>query len=248
MIKLPRQAVISDSLNYARTPYLVTFQAGWLKLTLCTVHIYYGKNELGMRRRKAEIRRLTEFLAERAQDEHDTDADSFFIVLGDFNIVDREHDTMKALVRNGFQVPEQLQSLPGTNVKQNKYYDQIAFWTDPDQPNRPADSVTQVEVQRAGVFDFFETVFRHGETAGSTPVDIDIYEARSNLLGKAIAEAKKSKQKRKKAALTAEEEQAVTDKVYRDWRTYQMSDHLPMWVELRIDFGDEYLESVASNE
>ena len=247
-IKLPRQAVISESLNYARTPYLVTFQAGWLKLTLCTVHIYYGKNELGMRRRKAEIRRLTEFLAERAQSEHDTDADSFFIVLGDFNIVDREHETMQALVRNGFQVPEQLQSLPGTNVKQNKYYDQIAFWRDPDRPNRPADSVTQVEVQRAGVFDFFETVFRHGETAGSAPEDIDIFQARSSSLRKAIAKAKKSKQKRKGAALTAEEEQAVTDKVYLGWRTYQMSDHLPMWVELRIDFGDEYLESVASDE
>jgi hypothetical protein len=25
------------------------------------------------------------------------------------------------------------------------------------------------------------------------------------------------------------------------WRTHQMSDHLPMWVELRIDYSDEYL-------
>jgi hypothetical protein len=24
-----------------------------------------------------------------------------------------------------------------------------------------------------------------------------------------------------------------------------MSDHLPMWVELRIDFGDEYLERIV---
>jgi endonuclease/exonuclease/phosphatase family metal-dependent hydrolase len=31
-------------------------------------------------------------------------------------------------------------------------------------------------------------------------------------------------------------------KVFRDWRTYQMSDHLPIWVELLIDFGIEYLE------
>jgi endonuclease/exonuclease/phosphatase family metal-dependent hydrolase len=248
IIKLPRRAAISESLNYARTPYLVTFQAGWLKLTLCTVHIYYGKNELGMRRRKAEIRRLTEFLADRAQDEHDSDADSFFIVLGDFNIVDHEHETMKALVRNGFEVPEQLQSLPGTNVKQDKYYDQIAYWRDPNHSNRPTDSVTQVEVQRAGVFDFFETLFRHGEPAGSAPADIDIYQARSNSLRQAVAKAKTSKQKRKKAPLTAEEEQAVAEKVYLDWRTYQMSDHLPMWVELRIDFGDEYLESVANDE
>jgi endonuclease/exonuclease/phosphatase family metal-dependent hydrolase len=248
IVELPRRAAVSDSLSYARTPYLVTFQAGWLKLTLCTVHIYYGKNELGMRRRKAEIRRLTEFLADRAQSEHDSDADSFFIVLGDFNIVDREHETMKALVRNGFQVPKQLQSLPGTNVKQDKYYDQIAHWRDSDRPKQPADSVTQVEVQRAGVFDFFETVFRHGETAGSTPLDIDIYQARSSSLRKAIANAKESKRKKKKSALTVDEEQAATDKAYLDWRTYQMSDHLPMWVELRIDFGDEYLESVASSE
>lgn len=28
---------------------------------------------------------------------------------------------------------------------------------------------------------------------------------------------------------------------YREWRTYQMSDHLPMWVEIKTDFADEYL-------
>lgn len=28
---------------------------------------------------------------------------------------------------------------------------------------------------------------------------------------------------------------------YRDWRTYQMSDHLPKWIEIKIDFGEEYL-------
>lgn len=247
-IKLPRQAVISDPLNFARSPYLVTFQAGSLKLTLCTVHIYYGENELGMRRRKAEIYRLTDFLASRAQSEKDSDAGSFFILLGDFNIVDRQHETMKALVRHGFQVPEQLQSLPGTNVKKDKYYDQIAYWRDPHQPEQTAASVTQVEVQRAGVFDFFETVFRYAETDGSIPDDIEIYQARSSSLRKAIAKAKERKIKRKGATLTAEEEQAVVSRVYRDWRTYQMSDHLPMWTELRIDFGDEYLESVARGE
>jgi len=28
------------------------------------------------------------------------------------------------------------------------------------------------------------------------------------------------------------------------WRTFQMSDHLPLWVELKIDFSDQYLERV----
>jgi endonuclease/exonuclease/phosphatase family metal-dependent hydrolase len=35
---------------------------------------------------------------------------------------------------------------------------------------------------------------------------------------------------------------------YKDWRTYQMSDHLPMWIELRIDFSREYLERIAEGE
>ena len=30
---------------------------------------------------------------------------------------------------------------------------------------------------------------------------------------------------------------------YKQWRTYKMSDHLPLWVELYVDFGDAYLES-----
>jgi len=29
---------------------------------------------------------------------------------------------------------------------------------------------------------------------------------------------------------------------YRQWRTYKMSDHLPLWVELYVDFGNAYLE------
>jgi hypothetical protein len=28
------------------------------------------------------------------------------------------------------------------------------------------------------------------------------------------------------------------------WRTRQMSDHLPLWVELKIDFSDRYLEKL----
>lgn len=35
---------------------------------------------------------------------------------------------------------------------------------------------------------------------------------------------------------------------YKDWRTYQMSDHLPMWIELRVDFSREYLERIAQGK
>jgi endonuclease/exonuclease/phosphatase family metal-dependent hydrolase len=32
---------------------------------------------------------------------------------------------------------------------------------------------------------------------------------------------------------------------YKTWRTYQMSDHLPKWIEIKIDFGEEYLSKKA---
>ncbi|OYW74362.1 MAG: hypothetical protein B7Z37_18125 [Verrucomicrobia bacterium 12-59-8] len=32
---------------------------------------------------------------------------------------------------------------------------------------------------------------------------------------------------------------------FKEWRSYQMSDHLPMWVELNVDFGNEYLARKA---
>jgi endonuclease/exonuclease/phosphatase family metal-dependent hydrolase len=35
---------------------------------------------------------------------------------------------------------------------------------------------------------------------------------------------------------------------FKDWRTYQMSDHLPMWIELRVDFSREYLEHLAAGK
>src|SRR3546814_771887 len=34
--------------------------------------------------------------------------------------------------------------------------------------------------------------------------------------------------------------------VYNDWRTHQMSDHLLLWSELRINFSEEYLRDLAA--
>ena len=32
---------------------------------------------------------------------------------------------------------------------------------------------------------------------------------------------------------------------YKDWRTYKVSDHFPLWVELETDFGRQYLAKLA---
>lgn len=215
MIRPTANALSGVGLQFARSPFLVTFQAGWLRFILCTVHIYYGTGKSGLARRNEEIAKLTRFLAKRAASEHDSDADNFFFVLGDFNIIGKEHVTWKSLHSNGFRVPEQLRKIPaGSNVARDKAYDQIAFW----QPSVSRKTGSPfIDVGNAGIFDYFRYVFRAGKD------DPDGEEERYY--------AEKTRQHRLS---------------YKEWRTYQMSDHLPMWIDLRTDFGTDYLSAIAS--
>ena len=41
---------------------------------------------------------------------------------------------------------------------------------------------------------------------------------------------------------------AALKTVYRDWRTYQFSDHYPMWVRLVTDGSAPYLDRIANGE
>lgn len=209
-LRLP-DGTLDDSLRqFARTPFLISFQVGWLKLNLCTAHIYFGDNDdpLKMEQRRREIELLSESLAKKAKAEFNDDGRSFMCVLGDFNIKAHGHPTMAALESSGFEVPDELKKLPGTNVKRDAYYDQIAFW----KP-RSAKSYVQLDLEGAGIFDFFEHVYCKGDEAE--------YRAEQ------APGLKKTSR-------------------YLDWRTYKMSDHLPMWVQLRTDFSAEYLAQVKS--
>ncbi|MCP4118080.1 MAG: endonuclease/exonuclease/phosphatase family protein [Desulfobacteraceae bacterium] len=211
-IVLPPDSLTGGPQQFARTPFIASFQTGWLKINLVTVHIYYGTGSAGIERRKEEIRRLTALLSDRAKNDNDSDADAYFIALGDFNIVRPDHETMEALLTNEFTIPEPLRNVPGSNVKQNKFYDQIALWTGKSGRRK---NYTQILPYRAGVFDFFDVVYRRDEE--------EIYRP---FMGKPGSED--------------------TYDSYATWRTHQISDHLPMWVELPIDFGKEYLDQVEA--
>jgi hypothetical protein len=123
--------------------------------------------------------------------------------LGDFNIFKKTDATFKALEDNGFVLPAKLakDNLSGTNVAKDKFYDQIAFYED----------VRDIENTRAGIFDFFEHVFR--------PEDADRFVANGKLASKAK---------------------------FKDWRTYQMSDHLVMWAEFSVDKTEAYLKGLIA--
>lgn len=46
-------------------------------------------------------------------------------------------------------------------------------------------------------------------------------------------------------AATYAKDRGTSKLAYPTWRTYQMSDHLPMWIELRTDRSEEYLKGLA---
>ena len=206
---LPKEKLIDGALQFARTPFCVAFQAKWFKFRLATVHIYYGSSSGIDARRLAEIDTVAAYLAKRSKKE-----DESYILLGDFNIVKTSDATMKALEKNGFFIPDSIKSHP-TDLGQTKHYDQIAFHF----KLSPAMTVFSEGTQRAGAFNFTESVY--------TEHDTDVYRQyfpEKNVLGKTEAEIQKY--------------------YMSSWRTFQMSDHLPMWAELKIDFSNEYLDTL----
>lgn len=222
-LRWPSNQLELGSQQFARTPFVVYFQSEWMKIALCTVHIYYGDNAEGtpeMARRTAEIRALTRELAKKARAESNSDSESYFMALGDFNIKSRDHGTMQALEDNGFVVPPLIREIPaGTNVNRNMYYDQMAFWMGDDDAGGFS-PYTQISVSDAGVFDIFKHVFREGP---DDPGGEDEAYFRSRM-----------------------EDVNRTYDNYRDWRTHQLSDHLPMWVEIETDFAGAYLDSLKT--
>lgn len=204
----PDEAAEATGLQFARTPFLVAFQAGWFRFNLCTVHIYYGQESgPGLRRRIGEIEALVRFFAKR-QDRENRGVTSpqnsqNYILLGDFNVKSPEHETMAALVDQGFTVPEQLDAthLPG----RTHYYDQVAL--------RVKDP--RFSIVAGGIVDVFADVF--------TDQDLDVY-------GGLVPEGMAGRTPLKK---------------YRAWRTWQMSDHNPLWVQVATDYSDAYLKDLA---
>ena len=212
----PKQAY--NVLQFARTPYCVAFQAGWFKFNIATVHIYYGKatDTQIEEKRLEEIKKAVEFLSKRSKEE-----DLSYILLGDFNIPNCKTDYMKALESKKFFVPDAIKVHP-SNIGKSKHYDQIAF----NVKLEPGMEIFDKKNQKAGAFDFTESVY--------TADDLDVY--RPYFLPKTmIIKDSKTKEMRPKT------EKEIAQYYLSNFRTFEMSDHLPLWVELKIDFSNQCL-------
>jgi len=204
----------------SRTPFFASFQAGWFRFTLCGAHIA-SKDEAGRPSRAEEIDLITKELAKRAKAE-----DQVYVFLGDMNTDDRDHPAYRAIENNDFSIPE----FPPSNSTGEKYFDLIAFAGPEDVSNRLAH----------GVVDYHHSVFTDDEKSDYEPLS-------KAMKGRRPSEyADYWKFHRDSYAAIADGTlgagYANWDAEYSSWRTNEMSDHLPVWIELRTDYSDEYLD------
>ncbi len=236
----------SGDAQFARTPFLVAFASDWFRFSLCTVHVYYGaESGAGLRRRVNEIRELVSFFARRQDSEvrerrakitqaggrpAPAQAENY-ILLGDFNVVSPEHETMQALKDHKFTVPDAIDrdkiiatDPASTLAHRPHFYDQIAVRvTDP-----------RFKVLGGGMFDLYDYVYRDDDMSFYTT---DLEQARARVA-------------KVKGADSEESDPGAADRsdlaFYRRWRTFPMSDHLPLWVEIKTDFTRDYLSGLAT--
>ena len=221
-IVLPREDIIQNE-QIARSPLFASFQAGWFKFSLTSAHVLFADD---LQVRAAEIRAITKALVKRAESE-----DQVHILLGDMNIEKADGIVMKALKDSQMIIPE----FGGTNMDGSKWFDQIAFTV-------KGKATHKTRLLRHGKFDWRHAVFGpHPKDQPQAPlsqIDID------NGLSRPTLEEMLSHYQTPVEKLRAQ----IGKTPYRNWpsqyskwTTHEMSDHLPIWVELETDYSDDYL-------
>lgn len=206
----------------ARSPFFASFQAGWFKFSLCSAHIVFG-DDLGLR--AAEIKVIAETLVKRAKSE-----DQVHIYLGDMNIQSKDDEVMKALKDSKLTVPD----FGPTNMSGNRWFDQMAF-------TEKGKSKRKTRLLRHGKFDWRHAVFGpHPKDDAPTLTAKDIADGKSRLSTQEILNHYEGIVNKTRIA-NGKSPYDNWAKSYKTWTTFEMSDHLPIWMELEIDYSDDYL-------
>jgi len=213
----------------SRTPFFAAFQAGWFKFCLVSSHIRYGKTNLdGRQVRAEEIAAICRAIRTRSIAE-----DQVYIFLGDMNIERPGGVIMEALTSSGLEVPP----FGPTNMSGTKYFDQIAYTVEGD------DEVRNTKRLRYGVFDWRDAVYPQRERPIAAPVGAGIervtYTDTVAYYEPVVATHRIDNNR---------DPHDDFEQRYKGWTTDEMSDHLPIWVELETDYSDEYLNRFKIDE
>ena len=138
--------------GFDRNPYLAAFQFGNLTAAVVNVHLYYGKNTAHDRNRRFMETLATARWADLRRQSDNAFTDNI-MVMGDFNLekVGWGDPMWEILGKKGLFLAPHSTYVGGSNIKDDRPYDQVAFF-----PGPIADRLVA-----SGVFDFDGAIFAH---------------------------------------------------------------------------------------
>ena len=218
IVVFPRTRCRAATRSPARRSSLLSRRAGSASRSARRISSTATTSRSGRRR----SRRSRNALAKRAKVE-----DQVFIFLGDMNIESNDGPIMAALRNSEMD----LAPVPPSNLGGDKPYDQIAY-------TMKGKSTRKTRLLRSGGFDWRNAVFGPALEPDPDAPDDPEYVIRKTddenaaHYGPIVAAHRKDHGKKAYADFR---------KAYKQWTTHEMSDHLPVWVELETDYSDQYL-------
>ncbi len=198
-----------------------------------------------------------------------------YILLGDFNIHDTKDDlAMHALLDNGFDVPDDIEGLSTNTGKDEEPFDQIALRLNDTRFKQGAGGVFDFRrlIYRRQDSEFYRNTVKVSKLtaqAAKLPEKSKQHKkeaedlakqakalraqaltqpAKAEKLGKKASKLEaKSKRKAAQAQKEALIPESVADYMVDYYRKNQISDHLLLWTSFKIDYADNYLDELASD-
>jgi endonuclease/exonuclease/phosphatase family metal-dependent hydrolase len=203
-----------------RTPTFTGFESGWKKFSFVSVHLHPGDGNNGDGKptdkeiRKEEVRLLMKIIKEKLKKSSFEDRN--MIILGDTNLYDNDQDIIQLIKNTGFVESDGLID-KFTNTSLNQIYDRI--FLNVDQYFEIATDENGLEI--GDVFNLFDYVYIN------EPSEIAKYH--DQMLA----------HKDNPTTLTT----PAKFKSYfnRYWKRNQVSDHLPVWLEIKTDSSIRFL-------
>ena len=199
----------------ARSPFLCAFKSGWRRFSLCSVHIYYGKASPNDPRRVQEIATLATLLAKRNKRRSQS--------------LDGEADNV--ILLGDFNIFNK------TGDKTSKALAGAGFVILPAITRLPRGSNLAADK-------YYDQIAFHDPARRLRPTSkAGVFDFQHAVFGKDRHDDYKSEMEQ----TDGDKYQRAKDKAayYKQWRTFQMSDHLPLWLELQTDFSAGYIASRA---
>lgn len=213
LVLWPEITAGSEIKQLKRTPFMTGFKSAWKSFVVLNVHLHPGNDDEDLAYRKEEVRLLLVALKPMIARLRNQN----LVLAGDFNLYQGDDDATITLINGaGFTEVDSLIGL-NTNVSQTQAYDRMFMHKN---------KYFQVGMDSHGkengnVFNPFDFVFKQDEYMQYKQQMIDVYSGEKDL---------------------ENDDKALAKYFMRYWRRNQISDHFPIWFELRTDSSARFLE------